>query len=316
MLTLGRLRGLQEIAGPDGRFTMVAIDQRLSLARILSPADPASVPFELLRDVKLDLCRAFTPEASAVLIDVQYGLGDAVASGAFAGRCGLLVAVEEGPSERARIPDGWGVEQIKRCGASGVKLLVLYNPRDTGAARHQRELVKRVVDDCLRYDIPSVVESVSYGLASPAERPECVLRTAEELLPLGMDLYKAEFPADLRTEPDEEAAAAWCRRLDEVCGRTPWVILSAGVAMDVFVRQVELACRNGASGVLAGRALWQDAVREADPAARLSRLRAESVANFRTVAELVRRHATPWTGKLPVSEVVQPIGAGWFQAPM
>ena len=316
MLTLGRLRGLQEIAGADGRFTMVAIDQRLSLARILSPDDPGAVPFELLRDVKLDLCRAFTPEASAVLIDVQYGLGDALASGAFAGGCGLLVAVEEGPSERARIPEGWGVERIKRCGASAVKLLVLYNPRDTGAAAHQRELVKRVVEDCLRFDIPSVVESVSYGLGSPSEKPECVLRTAEELIPLGMDLYKAEFPTDLRAEPDEDRAADWCRRLDEVCGTTPWVILSAGVAMDVFVRQVEIACRNGASGVLAGRALWQEAVRESDPAARLSRLRVESVANFRAVAELVRGHATPWTVKLPVAELVQPIGEGWFQAPI
>ena len=37
---------------------------------------------------------------------------------------------------------------------------------------------------------------------------------------------------------------------------SPWVVLSSGVPADVFPQAVELACREGASGFLAGRAVW------------------------------------------------------------
>jgi tagatose 1,6-diphosphate aldolase len=36
--------------------------------------------------------------------------------------------------------------------------------------------------------------------------------------------------------------------------------LSAGVSYDTFVKQVRIACESGASGVMAGRAVWKEAV--------------------------------------------------------
>ena len=315
MLTLGRVRGLQECADESGRFSMVAIDQRLNMARLVDAGAPERVPFTALRDVKVDLCRVFTRRASAVLVDVEYGLGDVVRSGAFSGHCGLLVAVEEGPNPGgpARLREGWGVAKVKAAGASGVKLLVHYHPDDRLVAAQQRDLVARVVEECRAADLPAVVEPVSYGLRSPAEKPDVVVRTAEDLVPLGMDLYKAEFPTDLAADPDEAAAARWCRRLDAACGETPWVILSAGAAMGIFERQVAIACANGASGFLAGRALWQDAVRERDPERRRARLETEAAANFDRVAALVAELATPWTSKARLEERAQPVPEGWFR---
>ena len=50
----------------------------------------------------------------------------------------------------------------------------------------------------------------------------------------------------------------------------PWVLLSAGAAFEVFERRVERALDDGgAVGLIAGRALWQDAVGAADLAAAL-----------------------------------------------
>ena len=45
----------------------------------------------------------------------------------------------------------------------------------------------------------------------------------------------------------------------------PWVVLSNGVARDDFPRAVELACAGGASGALAGRAIWTPALEADDP---------------------------------------------------
>ena len=38
----------------------------------------------------------------------------------------------------------------------------------------------------------------------------------------------------------------------------PWTLLSAGINFELFCRQVEVACRAGASGFIAGRAVWKD----------------------------------------------------------
>ena len=45
-----------------------------------------------------------------------------------------------------------------------------------------------------------------------------------------------------------------------MCGPVPWSVLSAGVDHETFLGQVEIAMANGASGVIAGRALWKDCV--------------------------------------------------------
>ena len=67
-------------------------------------------------------------------------------------------------------------------------------------------------------------------------------------------------------------------------------MLSAGVALEDFPRGVEAACRGGASGFLAGRAIWRDAlVEDPEPA-----LRERSVPRLRDLAALVDYVARPW----------------------
>ena len=316
-LSIGKLRGLQQLSGEGDIFTMVAMDQRGSLKAMLNKEHPDQVSWETMRDVKLDLASTFSRHASAVLIDPDFGVAPALAAGAISGRCGLLVAVEWsgydklGEARVGRLLDGWSVAKVKRLGASAVKLLVHYHPDHKEGAERQRQLVAKVVSDCAESDIPAVVEAVSYGLGSPAERPDVVVRTARDLIALNIDVFKAEFPQDLKADPDEAKAAEWCKRLNEACGQTPWVILSAGAPMDIFKRQVEIACRNGASGFLAGRALWQDGVKQPDATSRRNYLQSQGVENFRVVAEIARAHATPWTKK--VGAVPAP-GPDWYKS--
>jgi sulfofructosephosphate aldolase len=72
------------------------------------------------------------------------------------------------------------------------------------------------------------------------------------------------------------------------------VVLSQGVDPADFPRAVEAACKGGASGTLAGRAVWTPAVGADDPA---GVLRGYSVPRLRDLAAIVDAHGRPWRDK-------------------
>ncbi|HWG56460.1 MAG TPA: hypothetical protein VNT58_08060 [Gaiellaceae bacterium] len=84
-----------------------------------------------------------------------------------------------------------------------------------------------------------------------------------------------------------------CRRIDEALP-CPWVVLSQGVDPDDFPAAVEASCRGGASGMLAGRAVWTATLAAGDPT---ELLRAHSVPRLQQLAEIVDAHGRPWHEK-------------------
>jgi sulfofructosephosphate aldolase len=64
----------------------------------------------------------------------------------------------------------------------------------------------------------------------------------------------------------------------------PWVILSSGVDADIFGRAVRIAMKAGASGFLAGRAVWASVIGAQDPR---TMLRDVSVPRLQRLAEIV-----------------------------
>lgn len=271
-LSLGKLRGIQEIANDQDRLTITALDHRGSLRRALRPDDPQSVPFETVVEFKMKLTKALIPHSSAILLDPIYGAAEALKQGYVSGDDGLLVSLEAtgyeegaGGDRVSSIAPGWGVEKIKLMGASAVKLLLYYNPGSETASQ-QEDLLEFAAEECRKYDIPLLVEPMTYSIPGGPQKgttefaklkPDMVIQTARRLVPLGVDVLKAEFPADPNFEDDDVQMAAWCRELNDASD-VPWVLLSAGVDYDTFKRQVEIACAEGASGFLAGRAIWQE----------------------------------------------------------
>ena len=117
-LTIGKLRGLQQIADDGGIFAMCAMDHRGSMKRMIDPAQPASVGYTTLAAYKRDLCAALAPASTAVLLDPLYGAAQVIASGALPRDVGLLVSVEatgytgqKGARLTELLPD-WGVEKV------------------------------------------------------------------------------------------------------------------------------------------------------------------------------------------------------------
>ena len=321
-LSIGKIRGLQQLANEKGIMAMCAFDHRGSLMRMLGERHSESIGYQTMVDFKLDLCRALAPHASAILLDPVYGAGQAIAAGILPRDTGLLVSLEEtgysGEAE-ARItnilPD-WNVKKIKKMGATGAKLLLYYRP-DIDVARRQLDTVQKLAGDCLVEDMPFVVEPVSYKVgkaeANPQNfarvKPRLVIETAKQITALPIDVLKSEFPSDLEYEKDKGRLLDFCHQLNEA-SRVPWVILSAGVNFELFYQEVEIACQAGASGFLAGRALWQEATQISSRKKRMAFLENTVVGRLQSLTELANTCGTPWYTKLEASEVNE----NWYRA--
>ncbi len=326
-LSIGKLRGLQQLADDNGFLTICAIDHRGALQRALNEKDPGAVNYQDMVDFKLDLCRAVTPFASAVLLDPVYGAAQAIAAGILPGHIGLLVSMEEtgytgaSTARITRLLSGWSPKKAKRMGASAVKLLVYFRPDLKDLAAKQLELVARLADECLKEDIPLLVEPVSYpieevGVSSKKfadMKPELVIETARQITALPIDILKAEFPADVSFEKDEGKLLRYCQELDRA-SRLPWVLLSAGVDFDTFKKQVEIACKAGASGFLAGRALWQEGARIQPREERMNFFKTTAAPRLRELAGLVNEYGKPWYAKMGAGiEELAAVAEGWYQ---
>ena len=288
---------LDAIARPSGGFAMVAMDQRESLRTMFDAAGHGRPGDEVLVDFKLEVARTLAPLASGFLIDRHYGFERVRDEGLLPDSCGLILAADAleqedgGPVEETALDDVV-LGETGLGGVSALKLLVIWRRDERRAERV--ELAQRFASEARSRGLLSVLEPVVR--ATPAEQEAgtwdldaAIREAARELSPVGADLYKAQVPSGGRGTDDELLER--CRRLaDDVDG--PWVVLSQGVERDDFLRAVTLACRAGASGFLAGRALWSDLVGEPDLA---TALRAVSVPRLERLAEVVDRHARPWT---------------------
>ena len=137
-------------------------------------------------------------------------------------------------------------------------------------------------------------------------RPWVVIESARRLCSLGADVYKAEFPADIKFEKNEQKMLQQCQELTESAG-VPWVVLSAAVSHEKFRRQVEIACRGGAGGFLAGRSIWKEAL-DLPVEQRRKFLAGDAVRRLQELAEIARRVGRPWTEYYTATA-----GENWFR---
>jgi tagatose 1,6-diphosphate aldolase len=317
---LGARRGLDACASERGTFTVLALDHRQNLRKALRPDDPAAATYEEMVEFKRAVVRALAPVATGTLLDPEIGAAQCIADGSLPARSGLIVAIEatgyEGPSRArfSRVLDGWSVEKAKRMGASAAKLLVYYHP-DAPNAADQEALVAQVADDCRAVDLALFVEPLSFSLVDGEKltgeaRRQVVVETARRLTPIGGDVLKAEFPYDASvTDPTRWREA--CHELNEA-SRVPWVLLSGGVDDATFEGQVEAACAAGASGVLAGRSVWEEAA-TLDAAARDAFLATTGRDRLARLAELVDRAGRPWREHPGALASSREPGEGWYR---
>jgi sulfofructosephosphate aldolase len=274
---------LDAVARPSGTFAMVAMDQRESLRTMLRErgrtADDAAIG-----RFKLGVACELAPYASGFLTDKDHLDGVE----AFVER-GLILAVDALEQQPGGVVEDTSLDEDFELvpGVVALKLLVIW--RDDERRSERVELSRRFVELAERHGLLSVLEPVVR--VPEDEREEAIVEAARELGAVEPSLYKGQVPLYGRGDPAEIARHA--AAIDAVLP-CPWVVLSQGVDPEDFPAAVEASCRGGASGFLAGRALWTSALDADDPQ---RAIREQSVPRLQELAALVDAHGRPWREK-------------------
>ena len=317
-ISAGKYWGMRRMADAAGRYKMTAVDQRPPIKNpIKAKRGTPEAPWQDVAGFKELLIRELQGESSAMLLDPHYAYPRGVTM--LDARLGLILTLEdsifrETPGGRLSSEiDDWSVEKIKRAGGDAVKVLTWYRPDgDPAVCAAQQEFTRRIGEACRRYDIPFVFELLVYPLARDAEqtREYVEMKTKQATLVIdsvrtfadpryGVDLFKLESPVPAGDVPEpgapgSEAVQALFHELDRAAGR-PWVMLSAGAGMVDFKRVLHYAYAAGASGYLAGRAIWLAAFqRFPDWDGIRDQLRGEAVPYMRELNLHTVAAARPW----------------------
>lgn len=315
MSTIGKYRHLSHCSTEAGRFLILAIDHRTNLLDALNKAAGRELSEVEFMAFKRGVIAASVGQVSAVLTDPAYGIGMAVAQRVLPGRVGLLAPLEVTdyrlhPGQRAvNFIPGWSVEKVKKAGGDGVKLLLPYHP-EADNAEMKRAVVRQLVDECHLYDIPFFLEPIAYSLdperiLSDAELRQITVDMAGQFSAMGVDVLKLQFPMQGGDAPAWESA---CREVNEA-SRVPWAILSGGVDFATFARQARIACQCGASGVIVGRAVWNEAVEHFGQPTLAGFLQETVPDRLRELADICAQSATAWFERIPAPN----FAPDWYQ---
>lgn len=289
-------KDLTRISRASGALAMVAVDQREALRGMLAPFQTEPVADSQLTQFKVDVARELSPFASALLVDQEFGLDAIVNQGVLEPECGLIAAADLllGPAGGAATdtdvdPDVDPLRMVA-IGAAGLKFLVLW--RIDESVEKRARLVERFTNLCNISGLPSIIEIIvkSPNDASISfDREEHLIKAAKEAASWKPDLYKAEVPFHGEGDPARITQSA--ERISEAIAG-PWVVLSNGVKAENFATAVAACAQGGASGFLAGRAVWADIV-GADNKSKA--LREVSIPRLERLSEIVDAHAKPWS---------------------
>lgn len=244
---MSKIDGLKKLSSLNGMITIAALDHRGSLKESLHPENPASTTESEISAWKKRLVDLYKNEVSGILIDPLFGkdLVDTTQP------CGWMLSMEktgyrgDKVARETEILEGWDVAHAKLMGASGVKLLLYYDPENRELAHRQRELAEKVAYDCKREGIVFLLEPLSYKIEGDRETE--VLRIAREVADIPVDIFKFEYPGSRHG----------CGEISTIVSQ-PWVLLSAGLEYEKYKDALLSACQSGASGFAVGRAVWQE----------------------------------------------------------
>src|SRR5262249_43899199 len=168
-------------------------------------------------------------------------------------------------------------------------------------------------------DAPFFLEPIAYddnfdekGIEFAKKKPAYVTRYMEEFSKprYGVDVLKVEVPVNMKFVEGTRAfvggSAAYSRqeamehfRSAASVASKPFIYLSAGVTDEIFPETLELAAESGTpfSGVLCGRATWQDAIpiyAKEGVEALEAWLEDRGVQNIQALNAVLAKGAKPW----------------------
>lgn len=317
---LGAIRRLDRCATRDGFLTVAAVDHPASFFPGQDGHERADTA--VVED-KLDIITGLAGHASALLLDPVLSLGQVIATGLLPGDVGLISNIEllhetpDGLDRTTALRPEWTTDRIARIGADAVKFVFFHREEAAQEAAEQRAIVGDLARRCRALDLPLIVEPLWYpteadATAAASARTDAILRSAVTFAELGADVLKLQFPGSVASAAERADASAAAAALDEAIA-VPWVLLSEGVGFDDFTTQVQLAARAGASGFMAGRAVWGDVARARGADDRRAAI-AQASRRLDVLAAIVRADGRPWRERPPLREVHTALPPDWHRS--
>ncbi|WEK49385.1 MAG: tagatose-bisphosphate aldolase [Candidatus Kaistia colombiensis] len=294
-MSTSEFRGYQQICGRDGAMMVIACDQRGGMRVLLAvtPEEQAKISNDMLGETKSDITRYLANEASCVLLDPLCAVPHVIENGSLARDTALLIGLDasgwdtspEGYRLSTLVP-GVTARRVRELGGTGGKIMVYLRADKPEANTANIEILRRSIEDFSREDLLLVVEFLTYPLEGEskedykAKTPWLIEQGVRISLELGAKVLKIPYPG----------TAESCAKISAMAGDVPWAVLSAGVDHETFLGQVEIAMQNGASGVIAGRALWKDCI-HLDRDIQRERLTTIAVPRLRQIQEVLARYS-------------------------
>ena len=313
-ISSGKFIGLSRLADRSGVFKILAVDQRPPIQNFIkSSLKSSEASWKQVSEVKHILAKNLALESSAILMDPLFAFPSSYTT--LQVDHGLMLTLEHAEFDEtakgrfSKVIPNWSVSKIKRVGADGVKLLAWYRPDSRNEVKlYQKKFVKQIGDECVRYDIPFLLELLVYPMPNEdldilkMNKSELVLESLTEFAKpeYSVDLFKLENPlsnSDL-VSPDlitAKSAQKVYHDLGRIAGR-PWVMLSAGASAENFKKILKYAYNSGASGFLAGRSIWWESFVKNFPdiSKMQDALSNKSAKYMREINSLTSQFATPW----------------------
>ncbi|MEJ5867145.1 hypothetical protein WDV85_05235 [Pseudokineococcus sp. 5B2Z-1] len=262
-LTTLERRAMASITTASGAMLIVAADQRNGMKAVMgSPDGPGAISKAELADAKGDLVRHLANHAPAVLLDPEVALPALVDEDVLARGTALVVGMDASGFEtvdglrHTQFVPGVTPRTVRDLGGDVAKMLWYVRPDRQGADSRVAEEMRDLVKACEAEGLLLIVELLTYRLEdeTPEEYAEAFPRLVADGAALavacGAKVLKLAYPG----------SAEACDAVTAAADGVPWAVLSAGVDHATFVEQVRTAVAHGASGAMAGRALWKDSL--------------------------------------------------------
>jgi tagatose-1,6-bisphosphate aldolase len=264
-MTTAELRGYQQICGKNGAIMVIACDQRGGIRKLLAstPEEQKKISDATLGDTKSDVVRYLAAEAPCVLLDPICAVPRVVEEASLARDVALLIGLDASGYDvdaaghyLSKLVPGVTAHRVRELGGTGGKLMVYLRSDEATGNEQNIQIIKNCIADFAAEDLLLVVEFLTYQMPGESDEaykekfPALIVEGSRICLELGSKVLKIPYPG----------TAAACAEVTKLAGNVPWSVLSAGVDHATFIGQVEIAMKNGASGVIAGRSLWKDCV--------------------------------------------------------
>lgn len=293
-MTTSERRGYQQICCKNKLMMVIAADQRGGMRRILAdePDAQQAIDESTLGRIKAGIVTHLANKAACVLLDAVCAVPGVVDSGILARDTGLLIGLDasgwdtdENGYRISRLVPGITARRVRELGGTGAKLMVYLRADRPDANSVNMQTIRDCIAEFSAEDLLLVVEILTYQLEGESNVdyakafPGLIVEGTRISLNLGAKVLKLPYPGN----------ADACRQITELCNGVPWAVLSSGVDHEIFLGQIETSMNNGASGVIAGRALWKDCI-SLDPEKLESRLENVASRRLREIQAILEAH--------------------------